>query len=187
MYPPVNVLCPADETQEEFFSNHNIALLGSHRQTLMIKLTHSDCAAAPDPDLHRRHQIHLKCTGWNASLNLPWVPKWQRNGRILLGVQICILHQHRFHSLKDLQMCWSHYRPALLCCIICGSFLAISPAWKISSKHQGFPLGFILFIGDFGMLMLQLYHILLRPRAYSMLTDQFQEGDGVFLSFFLFR
>lgn len=141
MSPPVNVLCPADETQEEFFSNHNIALLGSHRQTLMIKLTRSDCAAAPDPDLHRRHQIHLKYTGWNASLNLPRVPKWQRNKRILLGVQICILYQHRFHSLKDLQMCWSHYRPVLLCCIICGSFLAISPAWKISLKHLGFPLG----------------------------------------------
>lgn len=50
-------------------------------------------------------------------------------------------------------------------------------------KAPGLSLGFTLFIGDFGVLMLQLYHILLRPRAYSILTDRFQEGDSVF--FFL--
>lgn len=109
-------------------------------------ITHINSASAPDPDLHREQQIYLVNAGWNASLNFPCTPKWQRNMRTLHGEPICILHQQGCHSLKDLQMSWSDYKPDLLWWLLCFcvaycitwvSFLAFSPAWKIIQKQQG--------------------------------------------------
>ncbi len=104
----------ADETRQDSFfeSQHHSSSVHGGQYLWLNCVTRID-SAAPDPDLHRRQQIHLENAGWNASLNLPCTPKWQRNMRILLGEQICILHQQSCHSLKGLQMCWSDLQARL--------------------------------------------------------------------------
>lgn len=114
--------------------------------------------------------------------------------RILLGQQICILHQQSSRSLKDLQMCWSRLQawlalvtgPLFLSSyafIGPGSSLAFSPAWKNHIKAPGISWVLTLFTGDFGLSGSPLLDS--RPDVFTGPTDAFLKVRKAFFFFLI--